>query len=191
MVEVWDNLLLIFFAICVVIYGAFQLQFDQDLFHSEIVFTREHKVFPNFYFGLFILVINTPYTWSLFKDQADHWLFAVHLFIVMVAQMGYFAIKIWYRYRNFYQMTKKIAKLIEEEFELLNAVKLKPSDPLSPVSIIYTLDGVKKYGVMEAMNPMSYKTYPQAIEKYLLQELDPLGNKAFDFFVRQAPKETV
>ena len=83
MIEIWDTLLLVFFATCVVIYGAFQLQFDQDLFKSETIFTLEHKVFLNFGFGLFILVLNIPYVWGLIKDQGDHWVFASYLVLIL------------------------------------------------------------------------------------------------------------
>lgn len=189
MVEVWDNLLLIFFAICVVVYGASQIHFDQDMFHSEIVFTQPNNVLPNFYFGFFVLIINIPNSWSLFKNNGDHWLFSCYLVIALFVQMVYFAIKILIRYRYFYLMTNKISKITEGKFVLLNVIKIKTSDKLSPISITYELDGIKQYGLMEVSEPMSYKAYPQAIEKYLLKELDPLGNKAFDFFVRQAPKE--
>lgn len=191
MIEIWDNLLLFFFATCVVIYGACQLHFDQELFKSQHIFTSEHNLHFHFGFGIFVLLINTPFTWSLVKNQGEHWFFAAYLVIIQVIQMVYFGIKCFLNYRHFYKMTKRMTKVLGQEFKLVNSTKLKTDQGLFPVGLVYTLDGIKRNSVMTLPEVMNYKSMALEIEKHLLKELDPLGNKSFDYFVTQAPKESI
>lgn len=189
-IENWELWGIAFFASCLVIYSSCQWQIEEDLFKTDIVLTTNHKVFLNFYFGLIVLPFNVYFSWSLTKGKEDYFFFASYLSIMLTIQLLYFGIKFWKNYHVFYQMRSRISKVLGQEFKLIHVEKVRPLK-LSLVKITYQMGSSDKVTIlMEALKEMNYKEYSLEVEKALLSEIDPFGNKSFDYFVTQGQRSS-